>query len=332
MIGLDVMGGDFSPEVPVQAAVAAINEYKIAVLLIGDKSAIENELKKYNYNKNLLEIAHCESSVAMGDSVIQSLRNKESSLYKAFQLHKENKIEGVVSAGNSGAVLAIGKSVLKTLDGIDKPCISAIMPCRKGKMLLLDAGANIDCSPQNLLQFSVIGSVYANKFLNIPEPKVALLNIGEEESKGSETIKKAYHLLKDAEINFIGNIEGKDIFIGDADVIIADGLIGNILLKTAEGTVAFIQLILKKQLKKSLRSKIGALLLKKDFTAIKKQIDYAEYGGAPLLGLNGIAIVCHGSSRSDAITYAIRYAKWSADCNYVDTVAEQLNKINNNFS
>lgn len=333
MICLDVMGGDFFPQIPIKAAMIAVNDHKISVLLTGKKDLIEKELKKYTYDRKLVSIQHAEQNVEMSDSIIQALKKKDSSLYQSFRLHKDKKVEGVVSAGNSAAFLALGKSILKTLPNVDRPCISAVMPNYKGKMLLLDAGANVDCTTNHLFQFSILGSVYANVFLEMEEPRVALLNIGEEPGKGNELSRKTYKMLKEAPINFIGNIEGKDIFKGNADVIVTDGFAGNILLKTAEGAASFIQKITKKQLFSSFRSKLGSLILKKDFMYLKKRIDYAENGGAPLLGLNGVAIVCHGSSKSEAIVFAIRYAKWANDTKYVEKVLEKLSKIsftNNN--
>ena len=327
MIGLDVMGGDFSPTIPIQAALKTIQKYKIPILLIGDKTLIEEQLKKENYQSSLLDIFHTEDCVNMEDSVMQALRKKKSSLHKAFELHKENKIQGVVSAGNSGAFLAMGKSILKSIAGIERPCISAVMPHLKGKLVLLDAGANTDCSPQNLLQFSILGSIYASEFLGIPNPRVALLNIGSEKGKGNKLVRDAYKLLEKAPIHFVGNIEGKKIFQGEVDVVVADGFIGNVLLKSAEGAASFVRSLAKQHFTESLRNLLGSVLLKKSLKKIQKTVDYAEYGGAPLLGLNGVAIVCHGASRDDAIVYALRLAQNSADCGYVNQVTEKISGI-----
>lgn len=327
MIALDAMGGDFFPKVPIQAAIKCVNHYKIPILLLGNTLLLKEELKEYTYDKNLLKIFHCTNQVAMEDSVMQSLRKKDSSLHQAFQLHKKGEVDGVVSAGNSGAFLAIGKYFLRSIEGIDRPCISAIMPHIKGKFVFLDVGANVNCSAKNLLQFSILGSIYAQEFLGIKNPKVALLNIGVEKGKGNSLLKDSYQLLEKSSLNFIGNIEGKEIFLGKADVVAADGVLGNTFLKAAEGGVLLFQHVIKNQLSSSWRGKLGALWLKKDFQAIKKKIDYAEYGGAPLLGLNGVAIVCHGSSRDDAIVFAVRYAKWAADCQYVQKVKAKISQI-----
>ncbi len=327
MIGLDVMGGDFSPAIPVQAALKTIQKYKIPILLIGDKPLIEEQLKEQNHQSSLLDIFHTEDFISMEDSVMQSVRKKKSSLYRAFELHKENKIQGVVSAGNSAAFLAIGKSILKSIEGIDRPCISAVMPNQKDKFVLLDAGANADCDAKHLLQFSILGSIYATEFLGIAKPKVALLNVGSEEGKGNRVVKEAYGLLQKAPIHFIGNIEGKNIFSGDVDVIVTDGFSGNILLKSVEGTVSFMKNLARKHFTESLKSKVGIFFLRESIKKIQTTIDYAEYGGAPLLGLNGVAIVCHGASRDDAIVYALRLAQSSADCGYISQVKRKINNL-----
>ena len=327
MIALDAMGGDFFPVVPIQAAIKCVNHYKIPILLVGEALLLEQELKKYKYDKNLIKILDCKDKIKMNDSVIEALRKKNSSLHKAFHLHKKGEVGGVVSAGNSGAFLTIGKYILKSIEGIDRPCISAVMPHTKGKFVFLDVGANINCSAKDLLQFSILGSIYVEEFLKIKNPKIALLNIGGEKGKGNILLKESYNLLEKSSLNFIGNIEGKEIFLGGTDVVVADGILGNTFLKAAEGAVMLFQDTIKTQLMSSLRGKIGALWLKKDFGIIKKKIDYAEYGGAPLLGLNGVAIVCHGSSRDDAIVFAIRYAKWAADCRYVDKVKEKILEV-----
>jgi glycerol-3-phosphate acyltransferase PlsX len=327
MIALDAMGGDFFPEIPVQAAVKCAKDYKIPVLLVGREDLLKQELEKHDYDKNLIKIFHCNNRIGMGDSVMDALRKKDSSLHQAFELHKAGEVEGVVSAGNSGAVLAIGKYILKLIAGIDRPCISATMPHVKGKFVFLDVGANINCSAKDLLQFSILGSIYAQEFLEITNPRVALLNIGGEKGKGNSLLKESYQLLEQSSLNFIGNIEGKEIFLGKTDVVVADGILGNTFLKAAEGGVLLFQHTIKSQLSSSWRGKLGALWLKKDFQAIRKKIDYAEYGGAPLLGLNGVAIVCHGSSRDDAIVFAMRYAKWAADCHYVEKVRFKINEV-----
>ncbi len=328
MIGLDVMGGDFSPEVPIRAAIQTVQKHKIPILLIGDKSLIEEQLKIQNYKGNLLSVFHTEDFVSMEDSVLHALRKKESSLYKAFALHKEKEIQGVVSAGNSAAFLAIGKCILKSIEGIDRPCISAVMPHLKGRLVFLDAGANTDCEAKHLLQFSILGSIYATEFLNISKPKVALLNIGSEKGKGNRVVKEAYDLLEKAPIHFIGNIEGKIFFSGEADVVVADGFVGNVLLKSVEGSASFMKNLAKKHFTESLLSKLGSVFLMRSIKKIQKTIDYAEYGGAPLLGLNGVAIVCHGASRDDAIVYALRLAQKSADCGYVRQVTEKIFNLN----
>jgi len=325
-IALDVMGGDFYPQIPVESALIAASE-GIKVLLVGDETRIKKELEGKRFDASKIEIHHASEVIEMQESIVKAMRTKkDASMRVCFNLHKQGLASGVVSAGSSGGMLAIGKYVLKTLSGVDRPCISALMPSLTGKVLLLDAGANMDCTPQQLAQFASLGEIYMRVIHNIPEPRVGLLNIGSEEGKGDERSKRAYELLKLLPINFTGNIEGKEFFHGDVDVVVTDGFAGNVLLKSVQGAAKFILQSLKTEIEKSSRSKAGALLMKPAFNALKKRTDYQSWGGAPLLGMKGVGIVCHGSSDASAIAYGIRFAQWAAESNLTERMAESLAK------
>ena len=323
-IAIDAMGGDLYPKIPVLGAIKAVNEKKIPVVLVGDEPEIKKELDKCSYNKKLVEIVHTTEIVGMDEHVASALRTKKnSSMRVCYDLHKKGDVKGVVSAGNSGAMLAIGRFVLKTIKGIDRPCISALLPSIKEKVLLVDAGANMDCSPENLLQFAILGDVYMEHIHQRVNPRIGLLNVGAEEGKGDERTKSAYDLLKNSSLNFVGNIEGKEFFNGDIDIVVTDGFAGNILLKSVQGAANFVKDILEEEIRKSTISKLGALLMMPALKGIKKRTYYAEYGGAPLLGLKGNGIVCHGKSNPDALLFGINFAKWAADANLVERMEEK---------
>jgi len=325
-IALDVMGGDFYPQIPIEGALVAASE-GIKVLLVGDESRIKRELEGKRYDASKIEIHHASEVIEMQEPIVKAMRTKkDASMRVCFNLHKQGLASGVVSAGSSGAMLAIGKFVLKTLPGVDRPCISALMPSLTGKLLLLDAGANMDCTPLQLAQFASLGEIYMRVIHDIPEPKVGLLNIGSEEGKGDERSKRAYELIKRLPINFTGNIEGKEFFLGDVDVVVTDGFAGNVLLKSVQGAAKFILQSLKTEVEKSSRSKVGALMMKPAFKALKQRTNYQSWGGAPLLGLNGVGIVCHGSSDATAVAYGLRFAQWAAESNLTERMAESLDQ------
>ena len=327
-IAIDVMGGDFAPKIPVRGAVKTVNEEEIDLVLVGDQNAIKKELDLCKFDARKINIVHANQSIDMHESALQALRfKKDSSMRLAYDLHKNGEVEGVVSAGHSGAMLAIGKFVLKTIKGIDRPCISALLPSNKSQVLLLDAGANLDCQPFHLLQFAIMGDVYAKHILHISNPKIRLLNIGEERTKGNELAKDTYELLSQCEsINFLGNLEGKAFFNGETDVVVTDGYPGNIFLKSVQGAANFVGDILEEEIEKSILSKLGALLMKPVFKNMKTRINYASYGGAPLLGLRGVGVVCHGSSNVDAIQFAIRFANWASEAKMVSKVEEVIHQ------
>lgn len=308
-IALDAMGSDNSPAADVEGAVIAAREFNYRIILVGDKALIERELDKHRPVPESISIQHSSEVIGMHEQPVLSVRRKkQSSIVIMANLAKEKKVDAIVSAGNTGAMVCAATLKCRLLAGIERAGIGVVMPTLKGTTLMIDAGANIDAKPKHLLQYAIMGSAYSQYILNNPSPRVGLLNIGEEESKGTGFLKEAFGLLELSGLNFIGNIEGRNIFTGDCDVIVCDGLVGNVALKVSESTAHALTEMLKKSLKSSLMSKIGALLSKKAFHLFKKEMDYTEYGGAPLLGIDGICIICHGSSTPKAIKNAIRVA------------------------
>ncbi len=324
-IAIDVMGGDSFPQNPVTGAIQAVNDKNIDVFLVGSEPVIKQELEKHKFDARKVEIINTTEVITMDDPVVSALRTKkDSSMRVCFDLHKKGLVDGVVSAGNSGAMLAIGRFVLKMIPGIDRPCISALLPSTNRKVLLLDAGANIDCAPETLLQFAILGSVYMEHIHSIKNPRIGLLNIGSEESKGDERSRLTYQLLKNCPLNFVGNVEGKEFFQGEIDVVVTDGFAGNILLKSVQGAADFVKEILKEEIKDSLLTRIVALYFKPAILRLKKRTDYAEFGGAPLLGLKGNSIVCHGGSNSRALAFGISFADWAAKAQLEKRMEEKI--------
>jgi phosphate acyltransferase len=308
-IALDAMGGDFAPEVTVAGAIEAVSEYDLQVILVGDEEKIGAFLKGRRHPADRISIVHCTQAAGMDEAPTFVLRKKkDSSIRRAIELVKSGQADGVVSAGNSGVAMAMAFVLLGKIEGIDRPAIATFMPALTGLFVLIDAGANVDCKPINLLEFAYMGEAYYRAMFNSPSPRVALLSIGEEDTKGNELTKEAFKLLKKAGINFIGNIEGKDIFSGKADIIVCDGFIGNIVLKTSEGLADTIMKMLKFEIAAIKTGKLGYLMIKPALRNFKKRTDYDEYGGAPLLGINGSCIISHGRSSAKAIKHAIRVA------------------------
>lgn len=325
-IAVDAMGGDLYPQNPVEGAVKAVKEKGIHVVLVGDEPSIKKELDRFKFDAKKLDIVHSTQVIEMDEPVATAMRTKkDSSMRVCYNLHKAGEVDGVVSAGSSGAMLAIGRFVLKTIPGIDRPAISALLPSMKEKVLLVDAGANMDCQPEQLAQFALLGDVYMEHLHGRTNPRIALLNIGSEEGKGDELSKAAYELLKKAPINFVGNIEGKEFFNGDVDVVVTDGFAGNVLLKSVQGAATYVQKVLKEEVYKGgPMVKLGALLMKPAFMGLKKRSDYAEFGGAPLLGLKGNGIVCHGGSNPQALLFGINFAQWASEAKLVDRMTEKM--------
>ncbi|MEY3002686.1 MAG: phosphate acyltransferase PlsX [Pseudomonadota bacterium] len=303
-IAIDAMGGDFGPEPIIEGVVQALEVEKFIPILVGKSEEIRAYLPPFYADK--VEIVEASDVISMSDHATDALKRKESSIYKAVELVREKEAAGVVSAGHSGATMTLATLRIGRLENISKPALATLMPSViETKTLVLDVGAVTDCTPKNLFEFGAMGEAYAKKILKIPSPKVGLLSNGSEDSKGNALTKEAFKLLKNLD-GFIGNVEGRDIFNGSVNVVVCDGFTGNILLKTSEGVVSTIFSLMRQHIRKSLPAKIGALMMKrKVFANMKKQVDYAEYGGAPLLGINGCAIISHGSSNAKAIKNAI---------------------------
>lgn len=308
-IAVDAMGGDYGPAVVVEGAVVASRQYALAVALVGDKSAIEREISRLGAANLPLTIHHASQVVGMGESPSQALRRKrDSSLRLAAELVKEGEATAFVSAGNTGAAMAIGMFVVGVLPGVDRPALAVVVPTLTGYAVLLDVGANVDPKPRQLVQFAVMGHVYARDILDKANPRVGLLSIGQEEGKGTDLTREAYEELRVSSLNFIGNVEGRDLYNGNCDVVVTDGFTGNVALKISESLAEMLGVMIGQEFTRGFASRVGATLSKRAFARFKKRIDYTEMGGAPLLGLNGASIICHGASPVKAIKNAIRVA------------------------
>lgn len=309
-IVVDAMGGDHAPDVVIEGSLLAIKEYGVEVILVGDQPKIEALLKKFKYTGNKISIQHTSEVIEMSESAATSIRRKRnSSIVVGINLVKEGKAEAFFSAGNTGAVVCAGTLGLGLLPGIERPGIGIVTPTLKGNSLIIDVGANIDPKPTQLQQYGIMADAYCKNILNKPNPTVGLLNIGEEEKKGTGFIREAYELLEKSKINFIGNVEGKDLLTGKCDIIICDGFVGNVALKVLESAAEAMQKFLKRHLLSTIWGKIGLIFMMPSLKHFKKEIDYAEYGGALLLGVNGVVIIGHGRSNKRAIKNAIRVAK-----------------------
>ncbi|MGH7276109.1 MAG: phosphate acyltransferase PlsX [Candidatus Rokuibacteriota bacterium] len=309
-IAVDAMGGDHGPAVVVEGAVAAVREFGASIILVGDKAAIEREVVRLNAQSLAIEICHASQVVGMAESPSHALRRKrDSSLKIAAELVKDGKAAAFISAGNTGAAMAISMFAIGVLPGVDRPAIAAVLPNLRKFTILLDAGANVDPKPWHLLQFAVMGHVYARDILGLDNPRVGLLSVGEEEGKGNELTKEAYELLKDSSLNFLGNVEGRDIYNGRCDVVVTDGFTGNVALKISESLAEMLGNMIKEELRRDTRSKLGAALAMPAFERFRRRVDYTEMGGAPLLGIDGAAIICHGASPVKAIKNAVRVAR-----------------------
>ncbi|OGW54861.1 MAG: phosphate acyltransferase [Nitrospirae bacterium RBG_13_43_8] len=309
-IALDAMGGDYAPAVTIEGAIETVDDFQdIDITLVGDETSIRRELNSKRYLPNRISIKHASQIVGMDESPAVAIRKKrDSSISKAIELVKNGEADAMVSAGHSGVVMATALLFLRASPGVDRPAIATIMPTLKAPFVLIDAGANLQCKPENLFQFGLMGSAYCSTILGRTDPKIALLSIGEEDTKGNELTKESFKLLKKADINFIGNVDGKDIFTGIADVVVCDGFTGNVVLKTSEGLADAIVKILKREIAEQSVGRLGYLLMKSALISFKKKTDYDEYGGAPLLGINGTCIISHGRSTSKAIKNALRVA------------------------
>ncbi len=308
-IALDVMGGDHGPLELVSGAVQAVNELDLEVTLIGNESMIADELKKHTVDESKIHLVHTSQIISMHEPPFEAVRKKkDSSIVVAFTLLKNKKVDAVVSAGNSGATMASAIRMLGRLKTVSRPGIASVFPTLKKPVVMMDVGANVDCRPQHLFEFGIMASAFSRVLFEIEKPRIGLLSIGEEGDKGNVLVKSSHDLFRGSTLNFIGNVEGRDIFLGDVDVIVCDGFVGNVCLKVSEGLAETVLKMLRAEISKSFSARVGYSLAKGAFGKFKKRVDYAEYGGAPLLGPNGIGIVCHGRSNGLAIRNAIKVA------------------------
>src|SRR3984885_13176773 len=327
VIALDAMGSDRAPRPEIEGAIHAARNYGVRVLLIGPETTIKTELHRHPVAARLpIEIVHASEVIAMEDKAVQAVRAKrDSSMRVGLRLVREGRAAGFVTAGNTGAAMATAKVVLGALPGVDRPALAAAFPTALNTAaILLDVGANVDCTPQNLEQFAVMGEIYFRSIFGMKRPRVGLLSIGEEESKGNEQTRAAFKLLKRLPIQFVGNVEGRDLYNGHVDVIVADGFVGNVALKTSEGVARLVRAVLKETLRATITRQVGAYLSRDAFSDFKKRLDHTEYGGAPLLGIKGVCIITHGSSNTNAIKNAVRVAAEFAEGKVNETIEREL--------
>jgi len=324
-IAVDAMGGDYAPGEIVKGALKSIEHFDIEVILVGQPERIQEFLPQGELPPRI-KIKEAREVVEMDEHPAQAVRKKkDSSIVVATRMVKEGEADALVSAGSTGAQMAASLLGLGRIKGIDRPAIVTVLPTLEGGKLILDVGANPDAKPQHLVQYAMMGSIYAESILGIKNPRVALLNIGAEETKGNELTQATYPLLQQAPLNFVGNIEGREIPYGrDADVVVCEGFVGNVLLKTTEGLAGALFQLIKEKITSTPVRKLGALAIKPGFKEVAKMMDYAEYGGAPLLGVNGISIICHGSSKEKAIFNAIRVAKECVESGFIEEIKKEL--------
>jgi len=330
VVALDAMGSDRAPKPEVEGAIQAARQYGVRVLLIGPESVVRPELERHHAASRLpIEIVHASEFITMEDKVEAIRAKRDNSMRVGLRLVREGRASGFVTAGNTGAAMATAKIVLGAVPGVDRPALAAVFPTAPGNpAMLLDVGANVDCTPKNLEQFAVMGDVYFRamygKRPGSPGPRVGLLSIGEEETKGNDLTREAFQLLKQLPLNFIGNVEGRDLYNGQVDVIVADGFVGNVALKISEGVANLVRTALKESLKATITRQVGALLSRSAFTDFKKRLDHTEYGGAPLLGVRGVCIITHGSSNANAMKNAVRVAAEFSRSGVNDSIERSL--------
>jgi phosphate acyltransferase len=308
-IAVDAMGGDHAPQVNVDAAIAASREFGIPTLLVGSAARLQELVEESGYRGSDLEIVDATEVITMDDPATAAVRRKRnSSIRVAANCVRDGRAEGLVSAGHTGAAMVSAKMVIGTIEGVDRPALAAVLPNISGHCLLLDVGANPDAKTQHFKEFAVMGSIYAQLVFGKESPSIGLMSIGEEDTKGTDRTKEAFKTLKDTGLNFIGNVEGRDVFNGTVDVIVTDGFTGNVILKVSEALAEMVEKLLREEIKRTLQASVGFLLSRSAFRSFRQRLDYSEYGGAPLLGVKGCVIICHGRSTAKAIKNAIRFA------------------------
>ncbi len=332
-VALDAMGGDKAPGEIVLGAVQAAREYSMGVYLVGREDAIRAELAKHATRGLDLPIVHTDEEIEMHEHPANAVRSKKkASMTLALQLVRDGQALGAVSAGNSGAMMAASLFTLKRIKGVERPALGGMLPTKDGICMVIDLGANTDCKPEYLQQFALMGSIYMERIMKLQSPRVGLLANGEEETKGNQEVQEAHQLLKASAatlgLNFIGNVEGRDIFAGTVDVVVCDGFVGNVVLKVSEGLSEMLLGLIRTEMTSSLPNKLAAAVLRPGLRKIGRRLDYAEYGGLPLLGVNGSAIISHGRSNAKAIKNALRVARQTAETGVAGAIAEGLAKLN----
>ncbi len=331
-VALDAMGGDHAPGETVLGAVQAAREYGLGVYLVGRENTLKAELAKHNTQGLDLPIVHTDEIIPMAEhNPARAVRNKNTSMVRALELVKEGAALGAVSAGNSGAMMTGALFTLKRLPGVERPALGGLLPTKDRVCMVIDLGANTDCKPEYLQQFALMGSIYMERIRQCDHPRVGLLANGEEEGKGNQQVQAAHQLLKATAttlgINFIGNVEGRDIFVGTTEVVVCDGFVGNVVLKLSEGLSETLLGLIRAEMAKSLPNKLAGAILRSDLRKMNKRLDYTEYGGLPLLGINGVAIISHGRSNAKAIKNALRVARETAEKGVAAAIAEGLAKL-----
>jgi glycerol-3-phosphate acyltransferase PlsX len=327
VIALDAMGSDRAPKPEIEGAIQAARRFGIHVALVGPEETLRAELSRHPFSRSLpISVVHASEVIGMEDKAVQAVRAKrDSTMRVGLRLVREGKATAFITAGNTGAAMATAKMVLGGLPGVDRPALVAVIPTSIGSVsTLLDVGANVDCKPHNLEQFAVMGDIYFRSMFGTASPRVGLLSIGEEEGKGNELTRESFDLLKQLPINFVGNVEGRDIYSGKVDVIVADGFVGNVALKTSEGVANLVRATLKETLAATITRQVGYLLSRSAFSDFKKRLDHTEYGGAPLLGVKGACFITHGSSNVNAIKNAIRVAAEFAEHNITANIEKEM--------
>lgn len=328
-VAVDGMGGDNSPRIVVEGSIQALKEFEdLQIIITGKQEEINKELSKYEYDKSKIIVVDATEVIDTNEHPVMAIRRKkDSSLVKALNLVKNNEADAIISAGSTGAFMAGSLFIVGRINGIDRPALAPIMPGKNGKFMVVDCGANVDCKPNNLVQFAHMGKIYFENVLGINNPSIGLVNIGEEEEKGNELTKATYKLLKNESINFIGNIEPRDVPLGNTDIVVCDGFVGNTILKMYEGVSSSIFDVLKSEIMSSTRTKIGGLLLKPVFKRFKTKFDYKEYGGAAFIGVNGICIKAHGSSDGKAFKNAIKQAIIFYDNKIIEKISDEIESL-----
>ncbi len=327
-IAVDAMGGDHAPLVNVDGAVAAAREFGISSLLVGRTSELEPLLRDAGYQGSEIEIVEAPDVVSMDDPATAAIRKKRnSSIRVAANCVRDGRAQGLVSAGHTGAAMVSAKMVVGTIEGVDRPALATVLPNLTGHSLLLDVGANPDAKTSHFREFAVMGSIYAELAFGKRKPSIGLMSIGEEDTKGTDRTKEAFKVLKETGLNFVGNVEGRDVFNGTVDVIVTDGFTGNVILKVSEALAEMVENLLREEIKRTLQASVGFLLSKSAFRRFKQRLDYSEYGGAPLLGVKGCVIICHGRSSAKAVKNAIRFASEFSRRNLAEKIQEQIAEL-----